>query len=86
MTLFLTLFAALYGSCAVFIVSELGERVSDAHNEVFSRMEQLNWYSMPLEMQRLLPTIICVTQHPVLLKCFGSISLSRELFKKVNQN
>lgn len=37
----------------------------------------------PLEIRRTLPTIFDTVQKPVLLKMFGSITASRETFKKV---
>lgn len=68
----------------VFIVCEIGERISTAFNEIDDVIDQFKWYLLPAEVQRMLPTIILNVQQKVALKCFGSISCQREAFRKVS--
>ena len=77
--------AHFHGFGAVFIASELGQRVNNAFNSIHLRIEQFSWCFLPVEIKRILPMIICVAQEPVELECSGSISLSREVFKKASQ-
>lgn len=67
-----------------FVPCELGERVSAAYIEVCDVICKLDWYAFPCEMQKLLPFIMVNAQQPVTLKCFGSISCAREVFKRVS--
>lgn len=65
---------------------ELGERISKAFSEVFDEIDRLDWYKLPIELQKILPIILLDAQQLVVLECFGSISCSREVFKKVSEN
>lgn len=85
MTLFLTITKAFYGFCAVFIACELGQNLSKAFNGISSKVEQLDWYLLPPQSKRILLIIIAVSDEPVTLECFGSISLSRDVFGRVSQ-
>lgn len=84
MVMMLPIINATFGSAVVFVTSELGQRMTDAFNEIDFILSQLDWYLFPGEMQRMLPTIIADAQQPVELKCFGSIGCSREVFKNVS--
>lgn len=67
----------------VFIVCELGQRMTDAFEKIDISMDHLDWYLFPIEIQRQLPMIIVVAQQSVLLESFGSIGCTREVFKNV---
>lgn len=67
----------------LFVACELGERFSRTLEEVDDFLCQLNWYYLPIEFQRVFPTILINSQQPVVLKCFGCISCSRDQFKTV---
>lgn len=62
---------------------ELGQRVTDAFNKIEDEIGQFNWYLFPEEMKQMLRLVMIMTQQPVIIECFGSISCSRETFKKV---
>lgn len=49
-------------------------------------IDALDWYIFPIEMQKMLPTILIEAQQLVALECFGSILCSREVFKQVSEN
>lgn len=72
-------FVALIGVC------ELGEKVSVKFHDINIAFD-LKWYLLPHKTQKMLPTIIIVTQQPVELCIFGSISSNRITFKEVKGN
>lgn len=70
----------LFASC------ELSERLdSNALTELNDEMDQLKWYLLPIEAQKMLPLLFMYWREPLLIKFFGSIASSREQFKKVCQ-
>lgn len=77
------IFYASYAFGSVFVICELGQRICDAYGEIDDLIEAFDWYLFSHEIQRLLPTILIVTQKPVVLKCFGSTSALRETFRIV---
>lgn len=66
-----------------FIPNELGERMGSAMSEINDLTEQFDWYSFPIEIQKMLPIILIIVQQPITIKCFGSISCTRETFQAV---
>ena len=83
--LFATIFYACYAFGMVFMICELGQRISNAFEEIDDVIAQFNWYLFSDELKRMLPIILMNTQAPVVFECFGSISCSREAFKKVRE-
>lgn len=83
MTLEIIIGQALFGIAAVFFACDLGQRSSDKWNEISLRIDQFKWYMFPNELNQILPTIIATAQQPVEMKCFGSLTLSRQTLKKV---
>lgn len=67
----------------VFFPCEVGQRLTNTLNEIDYEFEQLDWYLFPFEVQRVLPTILSGVQKPIVLGCFGTVSGSRDQFKKV---
>ena len=45
---------------------------------------QLDWYTFPSEIQRMLPTLMINAQQEVNIKGFGNVLCTRETFQKVN--
>lgn len=70
----------------VFIFCEFGEEVKSKFSEINSTIGQSDWYEYPIEIRKLLSTVIFYTQKPVTLNGFGSISYTREAFKMVKQH
>lgn len=68
----------------IFIACELGQRMTDAFDEISLEIDQFNWYLFPRDLQRTLLTIIPIAQQPVLLECFGNKDCTRETFKSVS--
>lgn len=69
----------------IFVCSELCQRISSAFDGVDHKITQLRWYLLPIELWKILPTIIINTQMPVTFGCFGCISCERVTFKNVSK-
>lgn len=80
----LPVFVAVFGFIALFIACELGQRTTDAFDGINDKIDQLNWYLFPIEIQRTLPMILANAQEPVTFECFGSFNCTREVFKIVS--
>lgn len=81
--LFVTIIYSSYAFGIMFVACEFGQRLSNAFEEIDDSIEEFDWNLFSHEIQRLLPTILIVTQKPVVFECFGSISALRDTFKKV---
>lgn len=67
----------------IFLCFEIGEKIKNLFHQIDCAMEETNWYRFPIEMQRMLPTIVNLIQDPVILYGFGGIQCNRNQFKKV---
>lgn len=81
--LLLTLFEVTYAFGHLFIACELGQRVHQTFIEHNNMINQLDWYLIPVDIQRMLPMLINFTQQSVAFECFGSTTMVRETFKVV---
>lgn len=82
----LLLQSMLYGFWAinmVFFSCELGQRLSIAYESIDDKIAQLNWYLLPMKIQRMLPIMMINTQQPLKVICFGSLLCTRDTFKTV---
>lgn len=86
MVLFESLFYGIWALNLVLVACEVGQRVSNTFSDVDDTFEQIDWYLLPMEIQRMLQLAIMYTQEPILLKFFGSSSCTREQFQKVRTN
>lgn len=84
MMLLVAICFATYAFVAVFIICDLGQRLTDAFEEDRDELLTFDWYLFPLEIRRLLPNILIGTQQPVVLDCFGSICVLRSTFNEVS--
>lgn len=62
----------------------LGQKVSDAFEEIDQEISQLDWYRFPIYMRQPLLILIARAQVSASIEVFGSISCDREAFKKVS--
>lgn len=67
-----------------FIPCELGKRINDAFVEINDLMDQFDWHLFSVEYVKMLLIILITVQQPVEIICIGSISCTREAFKKVS--
>lgn len=61
------------------------QQFTNALGKVSDEFLLLNWYLFPAKIQRMLPITINNVQKPVVIGSFGTISGSRDQFKKVVQ-
>lgn len=83
MTLGIVILDALIATVCMFVICELGQKASNAFEEILEEFDGFNWYRFPHKIQRSLPMILIVAQMPVVLEVFGSISCCREVLKTV---
>lgn len=81
--LLIVLLNGLFAFVTVFIACELGQRMSDAFEQIDITIGQLHWYLYPFGIQQMLPTIIVNAHQPISLECFGGIACTRDIFKNV---
>lgn len=67
----------------VFILCEIGQRLTDAIYAIVYEFEQLKWYLLPIKIQRILPIILMNAQKPMTMGCFGIVVGDRNQFKQV---
>lgn len=70
----------------IFLICDLGYRISNAFGKIDYTIVKLNWYKFPIEIKKLLPILIIGAQQPVELEVFGSVSCSYEIFQTVSLN
>lgn len=83
MALVASICETFYAFALVFIVCELGQRVTNAYGIIENTIESFDWYLFPNELRHMLPFILSFAQQPITFKCFGRISCNRETFEKV---
>lgn len=69
----------------VFIACELCHRLETSFSEINVAICKLQWYSYPINIQRMLVPCLIYTQQPVVIAFFGSIAGNREQFKKASK-
>lgn len=67
----------------LLLYCEFGERVTNEFVELDNEVCQLEWYLLPISVQRFIPFIMNTTQQPIILRGFQSCSCARESFKNV---
>lgn len=67
----------------VFLYCEVGEQMAADFDEINYTISELNWYLFPNATQRIMPTILMVTQQPVLFCGYGNVPATRNTFTKV---
>lgn len=83
MALVITIAQVIYVFFGVGVACELGERSSGIFDAINDDIGKIDWYLYPIEIKRILPTIMIVTQKPIYVEFFGSQSVSRETFVQV---
>lgn len=68
----------------LFFACELGQRVTNAYEEIDDKIDHFNWNLYPMKIQRLLPILMMNTQQRMEIMCFGSRACTRETFRKVS--
>ena len=83
MVLLESIFSGFWATNLVLAACELGQRFSDTFCEIEYSIADLHWYFLPINIQRMLPTITVYAQEPFVVNFFGSVVCCRDQFKKV---
>ena len=67
---------------SMFFYCDFGERVCGGFEAVHNTIEECNWYQLPIEIQKMLLTVMMADQS-VVLKGFANVFATRESFKLV---
>lgn len=70
---------------AIYAVCEFGQKLTNAFDNIEYETGQLRWYFFPIQLHRILPIFMIVSQRPVDLRVIGSISSDRITFKNVSR-
>lgn len=68
----------------LFLCCELADQISSEFEGFHGRVDAMNWYLLPLKVQKLLPLIMQYSQQPVEYECLGCLISNRDTFKKVS--
>lgn len=67
----------------MFVFCDLGEKLTKRFTEIDSAIYYCEWYTFPVDIQRLLPITMMAAQDAVLITGFANLSCTRQAFKKV---
>lgn len=73
----------IYGFGLIFIYCEIGNNISVQFGAINDALYDLDWNTFPVEIGRMMPTILIVSQQPQQLTAFGGTQSSRDTFKRV---
>lgn len=73
----------IYAFGMMMIVCELGQGINSTFDECIDIIDQFEWYSFPIDIQRMLPLFLNFAKEPIEIKCFGTVTCDRETFKCV---
>lgn len=77
--------ALCFGAVILLLFAcEICEQFSEAFDKVDQLVGQLDFYLLPLSVQRFLPIVIQYSQEPFVIAFFGSHCSNRTQFKKVS--
>lgn len=82
--LFMAIVLVFWSFAQIMLFCELGERLTDRFEKINDEILQCDWYTLPIQVQKILPMILGSTQQPFVINVFGSIRCSRETFKVVS--
>lgn len=81
MSVFMMLAFWIFG--VLFLMCELGERVTNQFIMFGEENQQSDWHMLPIKMQRMYLVFLLDTQQPKNTCCYGRISCTRDTFKQV---
>lgn len=62
---------------------EVGERFISGFENVHTEICKSDWYTFPLEIQKIIPILSLSLRNPVMIEGVGNIKCTREDFKNV---
>lgn len=78
-----TLVLILLIMVSLYLYCHFGDQVTQRFEDVGDAVYQIDWYALPLDMQKNLPMVIALTQKRIFVRGFADTRSTREVFKKV---
>lgn len=80
----MVMFLQLWSLLQIFIACALGEMIKNQFETFNDELNQcINWYALPIELQKLLVIVLANAQRETAIRGFGNIFCTRTTFKKV---
>lgn len=73
----------LWAFVMIFIFCGQSEEMINEFETFNHKLGECNWYSLPLDIQRMYLIFISNTQQPKIIQGYGNILFTRDTFKKV---
>lgn len=70
----------------LFLFCHSGTQVTERFHGIGEEVYALEWYVLPLNLQRNIPMIIALSNNEIYLRGLGGYHYTHETFKKVNEN
>lgn len=68
----------------LYVFCEFGQQTTQCFDDLHGTVFGMDWYLLPIEMQKTIPMIISMAQKEVHIQGFGNFHSTREVFMKVN--
>lgn len=79
-------FLVFWSFVIIFIVCELGQRLTNEFDTYNHTLYQCNWYAFPIELRHMFIVVLMNAQQPVVIKGFADTLCARESFEKVTNS
>lgn len=76
-------FLIFWSMVAIFVICELGQRLTNTFDSFNDTLYQSNWYSFPIEIRRTFTIVLTNAQKPVIVQGYASTFCVREYFRLV---
>lgn len=78
-----SLFCLICASVAICVICEIGQQLTDQFNAFDDALCNCKWYSMPIELRKMLVIVMSNTQQATYMHGYGNIMATRDSFKEV---
>lgn len=68
----------------VFVLCELGQRITNRFEQLDDSFGQCNWYLFPIEMKKMFVITTAISQQPIFIRGYGNVFCSCETLKRVS--
>lgn len=68
----------------IYMACDFGEAITTQYTAIDYSICECDWYSFPLEIQKMLPMVMMSTQKAMIVQVFGKVACTRETFNRVN--
>lgn len=70
----------------IFFFCESAQQITAQFDEINDDIYQSNWHSYPLDVQKIILTVMIGTQQEIAVQGFGNLVFTRESFKRVSSS